>query len=156
MLSMFERFRRRIKKVRRHIHQEWKYRRIVRETDAEVERFLDDAREERAHSDAQIADATLDVRLDIVNSRKVERQARRWGVDLPHMAFVQESGGGPWLIHPDVQIHYLHPYELDRLRPLIKKAKRESISWWVQNAVVPLIGLIGALTGLIAVIKSKG
>ena len=60
----------------------------------------------------------------------------------------------PALINPKLDHQtgrwYIPDAQRKKLRREIQDAKRESIQWWIQVVVMPLIALVGSATALIA------
>ena len=77
-----------------------------------------------------------------VESARLRRLARRWLVDLP--SYELDDQTGRWYIADEPR---------QKLRREIRKARREGIRWWIQTVVMPLIGLVGATTALIALLR---
>ena len=71
-------------------------------------------------------------------SAKLRKLAHRWNVDTPSSE--SDPRTGRWYI-PDAQ--------RVQMRREIRDARRESVKWWIQVIVIPLIALISALTTLI-------
>ena len=74
-----------------------------------------------------------------LESARLRRLAYRWNVDSP--SSVQDDQTGHWYI-PD------EPRK--KLRREIRDARRESIRWWIQVVVMPLIALLSSATALIS------
>ena len=76
-----------------------------------------------------------------LESARLRRLARRWNVDSPSSE--HDCQTGRWYI-PDAP--------RGKLRREIRDAKRQSIKWWIQVVVVPMIALVSSATALIALL----
>ena len=75
-----------------------------------------------------------------LESVQLRSLARRWYVDCPSQERDYQTG-----------TFYIPDSLRMKLRRDIRDARRESIRWWVQVFVMPLIGLLGVITALISV-----
>ena len=75
-----------------------------------------------------------------IESAKLHRQAYRWNIEAP--ASSQDTQTGHW---------YIAHAARTALKREIRDARRESIRWWVQVVVMPLIALVSSVTALISV-----
>jgi hypothetical protein len=63
--------------------------------------------------------------------------------------------GGAWIVDDPRTGHtYLQPPEQSKLQRQIRLARRESIRWWIQTLIMPLIALIGVAVGLLSLLLS--
>ena len=72
-------------------------------------------------------------------SAKLCKLARRWNVDTPSSE--SDPRTGRWYI-PDAQ--------RVQMRREIRDVRRESVKWWIQVVVMPLIALVSSVTALIS------
>ena len=79
--------------------------------------------------------------LGVLESRRLRRLAERWNVDSPTLE--QDDQTGEWYV-PDALRR--------KMRREIIAARRESIRWWVQVLVMPLMAVLSTTTALIALI----
>ncbi len=72
-------------------------------------------------------------------SARLRRLAQRWNVDTPSSEMDDQTGH--W---------YIQYAERRKLRCDIQLARRESIRWWIQVVVMPLIALVTSAIALIS------
>ena len=75
-----------------------------------------------------------------IESVRLRRLAYRWHLDCPSQERDYQTG-----------LFYIPDALRIKLRREISAARRESIRWWVQVLVMPLIGLLGVLTAVLSV-----
>ena len=78
-----------------------------------------------------------------VETEKLRRLAEKWGIELKNnwLQMVYSKKGE--------QLHLLSDEAVNILNDTIKKRRRENIEWWVTKVIVPVMG---AITGLIGVL----
>lgn len=74
-----------------------------------------------------------------IETGKLSSQAYRWNIDVP--ASIEDHRTG---------YSYIPDAERRKLKRAIRDARRESIRWWVQVLVVPLIALVSSVTALVS------
>ena len=121
-----------------------KLRRNIRELENHFEPLAADAKGD--HEQAILTEWSFEARwpeseLAQHESVKLRKLARRWNVDTPSSE--QDHQTGHWYI-PDAQ--------RAKLRRDIRDARRESVQWWIQVAVMPLIALVSSVTALISLL----
>jgi hypothetical protein len=125
-------------------------RRIEREIDAINAKFqpmLDAAKD--AGEESHIVQAwhyeteEWDEELGRLLSKRVEKQARWWGVDIPEDHWTESRYEG---------YRYIGYGAQTKLRRAIRDARRDSARFWVQVLVMPLIALLSLTIALIALL----
>ena len=74
-----------------------------------------------------------------LESAKLRRLAHRWNVDRPSSELDHQTGR-----------RYIPDAQRAKLRRETRDARRESVRWWIQVVVMPLIALVSSATALIA------
>ena len=129
----------RARKLRCEIRElDKRYRPLVEEAEAEQERD----EKERILSEWQFELRWPESRLAVLDSRRLTRRALRWNIDSP--AVEQDDQTGDWYI-PDTRRR--------KLRREIITARRETVHWWIQVLVMPLLALVGSTTALILALR---
>ena len=129
----------RARKLRCEIREfEKHYRPLVENAEAERERD----EKERILSEWQFESRWPESTLAVLESRRLTRRALRWNIDSP--AFEQDNQTGDWYI-PDTRRR--------TLRREIIAARRETVHWWIQVLVMPLLALVGSTTALILALR---
>jgi len=95
----------------------------------------------------------IEDRINRIETDRVQKEAEKFGIPVPSL-----SDKESW--DEDSQSHtiFLNVSTRLRLRQEIRKERRarwEDTTIWMDRIVLPLIGLIGAVTGLVSVLKSK-
>ena len=129
---------RRARKLARDIRDlENEYRPLVEK----AEREKDWKEKQRVLSEWSFESRWPESELGVVESRRLRRLAERWNVDSP--ALEQDDQTGDWYV-PDALRR--------KMRREIIAARRESIRWWVQVLVMPLMAVLSTTTALIALL----
>ena len=128
----------RVRKLRRKIYEfANEYRPLVEK----AERERDENEKQRVLSEWSFESRWPESELGVLETRRLRRRADRWNVDSP--ALEQDDQTGDWYV-PDTLRR--------KMRREIIATRRESIRWWVQVLVMPLMAVLSTTTALIAVI----
>jgi hypothetical protein len=87
--------------------------------------------------------------LGELETERLRRRAERRGLEIP-----QDDVW--WIKHLETNTKYLTPTARARVKRMIRQDRRESAKWWVDvlsPVLGALTGLIGALIGLLALLK---
>jgi hypothetical protein len=105
-----------------------------------VDRYDAAEDDEEQHFVNQEWEVTLDpheTALGLLDTKKLLRQAQRWGIDIPD---------DYWTFGRIEDERYIGYSGRTKLRREISKARREAIRWWIQTVVMPLIALVSVAT----------
>lgn len=119
-------------------------RRQLRDLEEHYQPLLEDAsgdNEQRLLSEWDYESQWAESELARYESANLRKLADRWSVEAP--ASEQDMRTGEWYIP--------HAGRL-KLRREIRDAKRESIRWWIQVVVTPLIALVSSIVALISLL----
>lgn len=130
------------------VQAEWHWRLRRAKSWEEWDKFEREHR--KSEDDADITDAVIaQERLTLLESRRLIRLARKYNVPLPELADPEIYYQMEWVINKD-KPHCLtdRGFSVVLLKiEEVKKQRRERLGYWLGLA----IGLIGAITGLVAV-----
>ncbi|MGH9432928.1 MAG: hypothetical protein ACRD3T_15440 [Terriglobia bacterium] len=93
----------------------------------------------------------INEKINLLESSRIQEEAERLGIPIPKYSLDSEA----WEKGLRNDKVYLSLKAKGELRSQIRREKRERIEYWtliVKDLVVPLMGLLGVITGLVSVI----
>jgi hypothetical protein len=123
--------------------------RLYRKLIASEKRRNNQNKLQELYSDWGYESDLIEEELKLVETRRLVNKARRLLLPVPDIPTGKEEDG-KWIRGPDSGRWYLKPEGFSEIRALIRgecKERREALMAWATI----IIGIIGALTGLVAV-----
>jgi hypothetical protein len=138
----------------------WKAQRERRNLDKLYRPLIAKAEKEKNHEEMQSLEAEYGFERGLVNdkissleSARIQEEAERLCIPVPKYSSESEA----WEKGFQPNFVYLSVKARADLRTHIRKERRERIEHWtlfLKDVIVPLVGLLGAIMGLISVIHS--
>ncbi len=138
----------------------WRAQRKRRQLDRLFRRLTSKAEKEKRRDDVESLVAEHGFERDLVNdtinaleSSRIQERAERLGIPVPKYSTDNEA----WEKGFQPNVVYLSLKTRAELRTQLRKERRERVEYCtlvVKDLIVPLVGLIGAIIGLISVIGS--
>jgi hypothetical protein len=121
----------------------------IEKIDAKFQPLLDAAdasQEPHVHQAWNYETDELQEELARLSGKRLEKQARRWNVDIPEECWTESRFSG---------YRFIGFGGRAKLGRAIRDARRESVRWWVQVLIMPLIALLSLMITFVTLVSRK-